>query len=90
MNHDTDILLYILSIIPPFLLSLVRPQERLTMAPQYAKDQPPQFTNGIERVAIIGVSQFHLFKCLLIDLGRLVVKWALTSSKVFRTPANMS
>lgn len=27
------------------------------MATEYAKDQPPGFTNRIERVAIVGVSQ---------------------------------
>lgn len=28
------------------------------MAQKYAKDQPSGFTNRIERVAIVGVSQF--------------------------------
>lgn len=35
------------------------------MATEYAKDQPPGFTNRIERVAIVGVSQYT-------DLGHLI------------------
>jgi hypothetical protein len=41
------------------------------MSPQkYAKDQPAGFTNRIEKVAIVGVSQKEQFICLEVKADR--------------------
>lgn len=60
------------------------------MATEYAKDQPEDFSNRIERVALIGVrlQLISAIVCMILTKLRLEVAWDSTLQSIYCKPEN--